>query len=233
MTGTLENRILNSLFGFRYYYDYTRNIPNNIQDHNNNLFLHTFIDNTKPFFLPTCQSELFYRTGLNKSYFIDCPICVRKSSEKNTSDSILASLFGNSGANLTKVITKKDEVFIGGGGMLFDHSMDPLMLCGSYIEPGDPIKVQKLVCLLSPKLFASKDRISKYIINNVIPFITTTGALSIWHQSRVTLLRNRGPVEVVIKPLEEYFTKPVLLNNSIDNDHIWEFLNNNKEVLCP
>lgn len=156
-----------------------------------------------------------------------------------TSSSIINTINKyNDNSHLVKIDTAKGYSYYGGKGIILDENWNVLMIAGYHVslkEDCESIIIEEPVCYISPKVFISKDIISKYIINTIIPFVVNNEI----YTKNCGLLNNivytstYSKVSIVVKSLDYLITEPVPPVSYNEDDNIWNFLGENiDELTC-
>lgn len=142
----------------------------------------------------------------------------RNTVTKNTSDAIIRCFFLETPAGnerLSKVTTKKGEVYYGGNGMIFDQHMEPLVLYTATVTGMTPVilarrpmRVKAIISAfnvrVSPQVLLKDSTLKKSIISKAIPSLVS---------SRFASMRGVAsgkPItpKIVIEDLSEWIKKP-------------------------
>lgn len=154
---------------------------------------------------------------------IAMPLYYEDAGIKNTPYAIIKSFFGGTlvgSSRLSKVMTKKGEVYYGGNGMIFDQHMQPLVLYTVTVTgmtpvtvPHRPVKMKTTISALnvrvSPQVFLKDDVLKKNIISKVIPSLVSESFKSI----RGERLGKSITPKVIIEDLSEWIKRPAKVGN--------------------
>lgn len=142
---------------------------------------------------------------------------------KNTSYAIIKWFFKEiqvGGRRLSKVITKKGEVYYGGNGMIFDRHMKPLVLYTATVTdmtsvtiPHRPVRMKATISAfnvrVSPQVLLKDDMLKKSIISKVIPSLVSKSFQAI----RGVVLDKPITPKVIIEDLSEWIKRPAKVGN--------------------
>lgn len=142
---------------------------------------------------------------------------------KNTSYAIIKWFFKEiqvGGRRLSKVITKKGEVYYGGKGMIFDRHMKPLVLYTATVTgmtsvtiPHRPVRMNATISAfnvrVSPQVLLKDDMLKKSIISKVIPSLVSKSFQAI----RGVVLDKPITPKVIIEDLSEWIKRPAKVGN--------------------
>lgn len=137
---------------------------------------------------------------------------------KNTSDAIIRYFFIETlvgDKRLSKVITKKGEVYYGGNGMIFDQHMKPLVLYTATVTGITPVTIARGLLRMkatisafnvrvSPQVFLKDDMLKKSIISKVIPSLVSKSFESV----RTVVSGKPITPKVIIEDLSEWIKRP-------------------------
>lgn len=166
---------------------------------------------------------------------ISMPLYTTKSVKKSGSEQCLRAIanINTLTSRLITVTTPKGTKYYGGGGIILNEFCEPLMLCGYsvFVDLNKTnCKVIQQVCYVAPRVFLSNDMLSKAIIKKCIPFISTNSM-----NNTTTRQLNLTPSlpRIIIEGIDHHFKTPNSYNQNLENINtdIWDFLNNNKDLL--
>lgn len=143
---------------------------------------------------------------------------------KNTSYAILKYFFIDTpvgSGRLSKVTTRKGEVYYGGNGMIFDRHMKPLVLYTVTVTGMTSITVSHrltrmkttisaLNVRVSPQVLLKDDMLKKNIISKVIPSLVSRSFANI----RGVVLDKPITPKVIIEDLSEWIKRPAKVGSS-------------------
>lgn len=149
---------------------------------------------------------------------IAMPLYYGKTALKNTSDSIIKYFFREtlvSSNRLSKIITRKGEVYYGGNGMIFDQHMKPLVLYTVTVTDMTPVPyvsgsirikdtISALNVRVSPQVLLRNDMLKKSIISKVIPSLVSKSCIGV----RNTVSGKLITPKVIIEDLSEWIKRP-------------------------
>ena len=136
---------------------------------------------------------------------------------KNTSDAIITYFFretpvGNK--RLSKIITKKGEVYYGGNGMIFDQHMKPLVLYTATVIGMTSIgvihrlKIEAAISAfnvrVSPQVFLKDNMLKKSIISKAIPSLVSGRFVGM----REVVSGKPTTPKIIIEDLSEWIKRP-------------------------
>lgn len=162
------------------------------------------------------------------------PLHCNNASIKSTADSIIKYFFRDTNIEnirLSKIFTKKGDIFYGGQGMLFDRNMNLLVLYTVTVKGFSTARVirgirkgeadiSSLNVRVSPKVLEKDDLLKKTIMSKLIPSIVTQK-----YSVRRNLLREELVPKVIIEDLSKYIIKPSRVDNPVT------FINDMKNFL--
>lgn len=137
---------------------------------------------------------------------------------KNTSDAIIRCFFretpvGNE--RLSKVITRKGEVYYGGNGMIFDQHMKPLVLYTATVTSMTPVtithgpRMKTIISAfnvrVSPQVLLKDDMLKKSIISKAMPSLVSRS----FAYARGVVLDKPITPKIIIEDLSEWIKRPV------------------------
>lgn len=142
---------------------------------------------------------------------------------KNTPDAIIRYFFREiPGGNkrLSKVRTRKGEVYYGGNGMIFNQHMKPLVLYTATVTDITSITsvyrtsimratISALNVRVSPQVLLKDDALKKSIVSKAIPSLVSKSFTSI----RGQMLDKPITPKVVIEDLSEWIKRPAKVGN--------------------
>lgn len=150
-----------------------------------NIALSVFVNESKEFFIP----YLYYDIYKNKIYKVLCtnPTSSFEISKflysstelvAKTAESVIRTAL-NSSIPFICINTTKGYKYYGGNNIMLNNDFKPLYITGDicYIKKdteGRSIEVKYPVCYIDPRVFSSKDMVSRFIINKMIPFIANS-----------------------------------------------------------
>lgn len=151
---------------------------------------------------------------------------------KKTGDSVITLLFYDiarsfSTCNYCTVKTDKGYKYIGGKGYILTDKYEPIIICGYEVKRGEVPTYNKMVCVISPKVFSSEDLVSKCIVKKVIPFYTKTNIYPVESTYYRTLNNNKVRI-IISEEIESLISKPAKPNSLDINEHIYNVLDANK-----
>lgn len=137
---------------------------------------------------------------------------------KNTSDAIIKYFFRETSVGddrLSKVITRKGEVYYGGNGMIFNQRMNPLVLYTvtvTEITPTStmyrPMRMRETISALnvrvSPQVLLKDDMLKKSILSKAIPSLVSKRFI----RGGSTALSKPVTPKVIIEDLSEWIKRP-------------------------
>lgn len=137
---------------------------------------------------------------------------------KNTSDAIIRYFFRETpvgGERLSKVMTRKGEVYYGGNGMIFDQHMKPLVLYTAtvtgmisvmvaYRQARMKTTISAFNVRVSPQVFLKDDMLKKSIISKAIPSLVSRSFAGI----RGVVLDKPITPKIIIEDLSEWIKRP-------------------------
>lgn len=149
---------------------------------------------------------------------IAMPLYYENTVIKNTSDAIIRYFFRETPVGdkrLSKVITRKGEVYYGGNGMIFDQHMNPLVLYTATVTgmtsvtiPGMQTIMQAIISAfnvrVSPQVLLKDDMLKKSIISKAIPSLVSKSFVG----ARRAVLDKPTTPKVVIEDLSEWIKRP-------------------------
>lgn len=149
---------------------------------------------------------------------IAMPLYYDNTVTKNTSDAIIRYFFretpvGNE--RLSKVMTRKGEVYYGGKGMIFDQHMKPLVLYTATVTgmtlvtvSHRPVRMKATISALnvrvSPQVLLKDSMLKKNIISKVIPSLVSKSFASI----RDVVFDKPVTPKIIIEDLSEWIKRP-------------------------
>lgn len=151
-------------------------------------FVKFHITKDSKFFIPTCKYRkclryiyhYFHSVGDVDNIDIVFPLNYSKYSKAKTLEYAFKVLLEcNSNWLCSQISVGKENIkFYGRQGCIFDENFKPLMIFGVEMSFDDDTLATKfaahtLKCLVSPDVFRRKDALCKYIIREIIPYITT------------------------------------------------------------
>lgn len=202
-------------------------------------FLNIEVPESGQFFIPNIEiSKTLSLLSLGESH-IAYPLYYKNQISKRTASAIIKALWECSRVSrLIKCKTAK-EIYYGGPGMIFNSQLKPLLMCGYIMNKNsEGISLVKPICYVDCTVFSNKDLLSKAIIKDIIPCISTQ---NMYISSAFSELINNIPqdwfdgpnylnkVEVIIKDLSNMVFKPrtpELEKNEL-NSSLWECVQNN------
>lgn len=142
---------------------------------------------------------------------------------KNTSDAIIRHFFRETpvgDTRLSKVRTKKGEVYYGGNGMIFDQHMKPLVLYTATVTgmtpitaPGIPARMKATISAfnvrVSPQVLLKDDMLKKSIISKAIPALVSKS----FAVARGVVLDKSITPKIIIEDLSEWIKRPAKAGN--------------------
>lgn len=154
---------------------------------------------------------------------IAMPLYYGNTAVKNTSDAIIKHFFRETQVGherLSKIVTKKGEVYYGGNGMIFDQHMKPLVLYTATVTsmtpitvPHRPVKMKATISALnvrvSPKVFLKDDILKKSIISKAIPSLVSESFSVV----RGVMLDKPITPKVIIEDLSDWIKRPAKVGN--------------------
>lgn len=227
------------LTSFLRYYLYRPGASSYLRSYNTNMPTYTHgdaclgfakfhITKGSKFFMPICKCRscirpiynYFYSVGDVDNIDIVFPLNYKKYAEAKTSEYAFKGLFEYSPIWLcTQISVGKEKIkFYGGNGLIFDENFKPLMIVGVEASFDDGIRTTKfavhtLKCLVSPDVFRRKDALCKYIVREIIPYITTheiyinwSGVSDMTNLVGTANLLEHNNVEVEVRNLNSYCT---------------------------
>lgn len=149
---------------------------------------------------------------------IAMPLYYGNTAVKNTSDAIIKHFFRDIQAGyerLSKIVTRKGEVYYGGNGMIFDQHMKPLVLYTATVTgmtpvtvPHRPVRMKTTISALnvrvSPQVLLKDDMLKKNIISKVIPSLVSRSFTSI----RGVVFDKPVTPKIIIEDLSEWIKRP-------------------------
>lgn len=138
--------------------------------------------------------------------------------------------------SLFKIKTKQDAVYYAGRGALFNDKLNPLIIVTLKLDT-NTFNIKSGECRIDPVLFEENSLLSKTIIKDVLPFLPTIPAGTLYN-SETSVLGDTEEVtlnwedkqvypKIVIEPLDKFIYKPKEGNwEEINN-----FLSNNLELI--
>lgn len=137
---------------------------------------------------------------------------------KNTSDAIIRHFFretpvGNE--RLSKIMTRKGEVYYGGNGMIFDQHMEPLVLYTATVTGMTPITVAHRPVRMKTTISAFNVRVSPQVLlkDNMLKKSIISKAIPSLVSSRFANMRgvvSGKPItpKIIIEDLSEWIKRP-------------------------
>lgn len=149
---------------------------------------------------------------------IAMPLYYENTVIKNTSDAIIRCFFVETPVDdkrLSKVMTRKGEVYYGGKGMIFDQHMKPLVLytatvtdMTSITSAHRPKRVKATISAfnvrVSPQVFLKDDMLKKNIISKAIPSLVSKSFADV----RGVVLGKPITPKVIVEDLSEWIKRP-------------------------
>lgn len=136
---------------------------------------------------------------------------------RNTSDAIIKYFFRETpvgSKRLSKVTTKKGEVYYGGGGMIFDQHMKPLVLYTATVTGMTSIdvihrlKVEAAISAfnvrVSPQVFLKDNMLKKSIISKAIPSLVSSKFVGM----REVVSGKPTTPKIIIEDLSKWIKRP-------------------------
>ena len=149
---------------------------------------------------------------------IAMPLYYGNTVTKNTSDTIIRHFFEKTpvdGERLSKVMTRKGEVYYGGNGMIFDQHMKPLVLYTATVTgmtsvafAHNPVRMKATISAfnvrVSPQVLLKDSMLKKNIISKVIPSLVSKSFASI----RGVVFDKPVTPKIIIEDLSEWIKRP-------------------------
>lgn len=149
---------------------------------------------------------------------IAMPLYYGNTVTKNTSDAIIRYFFRETPVGdkrLSKVMTRKGEVYYGGRGMIFDQHMKPLVLYTATvtgITPATfacrPLRMTAIISAfnvrVSPQVLLKDDMLKKSIISKAIPSLVSKSFEGV----RTVVSGKPITSKVIIEDLSEWIKRP-------------------------
>lgn len=142
---------------------------------------------------------------------------------KNTFDAIIRYFFRETPVGderLSKVMTRKGEVYYGGNGMIFDQHMKPLVLYTATVTDMTSITsacrpkrmkatISAFNVRVSPQVFLKDDILKKSIISKAIPSLVSSRFTGV----RGVVLGKPITPKVIIEDLSEWIKRPAKIGS--------------------
>lgn len=226
MTTTVYNNLITYPFNIMFANTGLYVVSSHLEEHDIlNGYICTDVNHTGSFEIPIVilpYLETILAQPKIKWKQIAMPLYYGNTVTKNTSDAIIRYFFretpvGNE--RLSKVMTKKGEVYYGGNGMIFDQHMKPLVLytatvtdMTSITSAYRPERVKAIISTfnvrISPQVLLKDNMLKKNIISKVIPSLVSTNLIS----RRVVSNKPVTP-KVIIEDLSEWIKRPAKVGN--------------------
>lgn len=222
MTATVYNDLITYPFNTMYVNTDSYVAPSHLEEHDIlNGYICTDVNHTGSFEVPLAilpYLETISAQPKIKWKQIAMPLYYENTVTKNTSDAIIRYFFREtsvSNRRLSKVMTKKGEVYYGGNGMIFDQHMKLLVLytatvtdMTSITSAHRPKRVNATISAfnvrVSPQVLLKDDMLKKSIISKAIPSLVSRS----FSVMRGTVLDKPITPKVIIEDLSEWIKRP-------------------------
>lgn len=222
MTATDYNNLVTYPFGTTYVDTGVFVVSSCLEEHNIlNGYICTDVNHTGSFEVPMAMLpylEIILAQPRIKWKQIAMPLYYEKIVTKNTSDAIIKHFFRETPVGrerLSKVMTRKGEVYYGGNGMIFDQHMKPLVLYTATVTDMTPTAIVHTPARMkatisafnvrvSPQVLLKDDMLKKSIISKAIPSLVSkklVDVLGVVSDKPIT-------PKIIIEDLSEWIKRP-------------------------